>query len=245
MNIFSPLGVSIASRIAEVLVTNMKLHIRLGLLVVMALAFGAGCSALPGLRVLTNTATGDAAAEQIVQTTDLVMGDKTGLLDPALSAAADRIEVAAARTADIIEIRRDINAKQFVVNLLIPPPDSTTTNAALREEIRRALELTWQGTMNVSEDMNSLKVSIIIPVPVSTLDKGSSFVGLVFRNTEISRSDAVRYLNQRPTSAASFADLIAQGGLSYTAPSSTTYYEGQPNHPAFMLAMLTAATASQ
>src|SRR5262245_62651336 len=82
---------------------------------------GAGCSSLPGLRVLTgeDPAGGGTQAEQLVASADLVMADKSGSGDPSLMAAADRIE-AATGVIDVIEIRRDDVSHAFKVSVIIP-----------------------------------------------------------------------------------------------------------------------------
>ena len=84
----------------------MKLSIRLQFLLAIGLLVASGCSALPGLRVLSGQDSTDALADQVVELSDMVMADKSGTTDPSLLAAADRIEQASGNV-DIIEIRQD------------------------------------------------------------------------------------------------------------------------------------------
>ena len=225
----------------------MKTHLRFYGFLAISLLFASGCSAFPGLRVLSGQISGgqDAAAENVVEITDLVMADKSGLTDPALGAAADRIEAANNGNVDIIEIRKDLKDDMFVVYMLIRPPTQTTTQTDYVNGIRRAIELTWQGTMSQSQGSDILKVVILDPAQVSTLDKGNSFIGAVFLTSEISRTDAIAYLNHRPNSMTDFSDLIATGKLTVDQPTSFELYEGQPNHPVFMLSALAAQAQSQ
>lgn len=206
------------------------------LLVLIALAL-AGCESLPGLQVLLGRdpqTTG--ATNQAVAALDLVMADKTGATDPALFAAADRIE-AASGSVDIIEIRKDAENRLFNVALLFRPPESDGSQQgqlAQLDSLRRALELTWQGTMLDSEGADLLHIRLLEPASITTLDNGQSFVGLVTADTEIERSAAASYLAGM-RSLPAFFDLIAQGTLSYERPQQTELYTGQPNHPLFML----------
>jgi hypothetical protein len=55
----------------------------------------------------------------------------------------------------------------------------------------------------------------------------------------------VAYLAHRPNTIADFVDLIAQGRLAYVQPEQSEFYEGQPNHPVFMLAQMEAELAVQ
>ena len=76
-------------------------------IVVLSGILVAGCSKLPGLRVLTGQDAQNASSSgQTVQSLNLVMADKSGGADSSLTAAADRIE-AADDMVDIIEIRKD------------------------------------------------------------------------------------------------------------------------------------------
>lgn len=201
----------------------------LGVLVV------AGCNSLPGWRVLTGQ---DAATgEQLVETVDLVMADKSGTGDPSLMAAADRIEAATNDLADIIEIRRDPEADSFIVNLLLPPPnfDPADTNAQIQyfDNLRRVIELTWQGTLHESEGADTLQVSVLLAQNIPTLDTtGAGLIGFVFIATAIDREDAMLYLSKRPHTLDDFGNLILEGTMSYDNPGEL--YTGQPNHPMFM-----------
>ena len=196
-----------------------------------------GCSSLPGLRVLTGEQNGQTNADQTVQALDLVMADKFGRTDPAISAAADRIE-AAAGNVDIIEIRKNDDERLFQVNLLFarPPVDTSTLDGqiAMLDSLRRAAELTWQGTMQASEGADILRILILGAQQISTLDNGASYIGFIQARMEIDRADAAAYL-AGTRSLTQFNDLIVMGTLNYNTPSEMTLYEGQPNHPMFML----------
>lgn len=209
------------------------------LLILLVLAFGlAGCESLPGLQVLLgrDAQTTGAGANQAVAALDLVMADKTGTTEPSLFAAADRIE-AASGDVDVIEIRQDSENRLFTVSMLFRPPESDGSQqgqVAQLDSLRRAIELTWQGTMRDSEGADLLRVQLMEPASITTLDNGQSFVGIVMANTEIERSAAASYL-AGTRSLAGFFDLIALGQLSYETPQQTQLYAGQPNHPLFML----------
>jgi len=213
----------------------MKTTLRFSVFIVLAMWAAVGCSALPGLRVLTGEDSEDAVANQVIEITDLVMADKSGLTDPALTAAADRIEAATASNVDIIEIRKDLTADTFTVYMLITLPDENASQAEFLNQVRRDVELTWQGTLRESEGSDLLKVVVLLPDVVPTLDNGSSFVGVVWINSEIARSDALAYLANRPNDINQFVDLIAQGKLTLENATETELYDGQPNHPVFML----------
>jgi len=213
----------------------MKTTLRFSVFIVLAMWAAVGCSALPGLRVLTGEDSEDAVANQVIEITDLVMADKSGLTDPALTAAADRIEAATASNVDIIEIRKDLTADTFTVYMLITLPDENASQAEFLNQVRRDVELTWQGTLRESEGSDVLKVVVLLPDVVPTLDNGSSFVGVVWINSEIARSDALAYLANRPNDINQFVDLIAQGKLTLENATETELYDGQPNHPVFML----------
>jgi hypothetical protein len=223
----------------------MKPGFRVVIWAVIGLVFASGCSAFPGLKVLSGQAGSDAAAISVVQTTGLVMGDKTGLTDPALSAAADRIEAANNGNVDIVEIRKDLGTDVFVIYMLLRPPGQNATQADIINEIRRAIELSWQGTMTQSLGANVLRIVLLDPTPVPTLDKGISFVGFVGLDTEISRSDAILYLNHRPNTLNDFAGLVAEGKLKWTQPTQTEFYQGTPNHAVFMLSALASQIQGQ
>lgn len=216
----------------------MKTTLRFSVLIVLAMWAAVGCSALPGLRVLTGEDSPDVLANQVVEVAELVMADKSGLTDPALTAAADRIEAATNSSVDIIEIRKDLTADVFTVYMLITLPNENTTQAEFLNQVRRDVELTWQGTLRESEGSDVIKVVVLLPNVIPTLDKGSSFVGIVWLNSEIARSDALAYLANRPNDINQFVDLIAAGKLTLEEATESELYDGQPNHPVFMLGSL-------
>lgn len=221
----------------------MKLDLRVGVFLIGALFIGAGCSALPGLRVLSGEQTADTAAQQLVENSEFVMADKSGNTDPALTAAADRIEAANGTTdsvLDIIEIRKDLNADVFDVYVLFAINNPNVTAAEQNNLLRRAIELTWQGTLKQSEGSDILKVIILSPAQIDTIDNGPSFVGIVAANVEISRVDALTYLNQRPNTTDDFINLVADAKMTFEAPPSQELYTGQPNHPIFLLTQANA-----
>lgn len=220
----------------------MKVFKLLSLMMVLAAA--AGCSSLPGLRVLSGETPEEInTGNQVVEQSDLVMADKTGSSDPSLMLAADRIE-AASGNVDIIEIRRNDDGDTFDTIMLFSPPTDANTQTqeglvSLYGSIQRAMELTWQGTMVESEGLSALRLTFIAPREIATLDNGgSSFVGLVMLNAQIERADAINYLSGSRT-LNEFLDLIATGILAYEPPQETELYQGQPNHP---LVMLSAAS---
>jgi len=217
----------------------MRIPLFLQLMVGSALVLSAGCSALPGLRVLggEDPAAISGGGNSVVALSDLVMADKTDATDPSLMMAADRIE-AASGDVDIIEIRKDDLDDMFVVNLLYRPPANADPNTQeglvlLYDSLRRAVEVTWQATMAESEGYDTLRVSFIQPQSIPTLDNGNSFVGLITSNAEIARSDAIVYLSTR-RDINTFIDLIATGTMSFEAADGELY-QGSPNHPMFML----------
>lgn len=196
-----------------------------------------GCSSLPGLRVLTGQDSGEVAQNRVVETLDLVMADKTGATDPSLLATADRIE-AATGNVDIIEIRSDAEADAFVVNMLYAAPQVPQTlegQAMSLDARRRAIELTWQAVLDQSVGSDTIQINLLFPMPVATLDTGASYIGQVIVNAVIGRDDVAAYLNG-PRNLDTFYGLILDGTLSYTSPESFQLYQGQPNHPLFMLA---------
>jgi len=195
-----------------------------------------GCSSLPGLRVLTGQDSEQATANRVVETLDLVMADKTGATDPALMATADRIE-AATGTVDIIEIRPDAEADAFVVNMLYAAPQVPQTlegQAMALDARRRAIELTWQAVLEQSAGTDMIEINLLFPIPVETLDTGSSYIGQIAVNASIGRDDAALYLSG-PRNLDSFYGLILDGTLSYTSPATFQLYQGRPNHPLFLL----------
>jgi len=210
---------------------NVRKHFKLWLVTGL---LAAGCSSLPGLQVLTGAATGDNA-DAIVASVDLVMADKTGASDPSLMATADRIE-AAANGIDIIEIRQDETTDTFLVNLLIPPPTAGSQEAiaAFNNQVRRAIELTWQGIINESVGSDTLEINVLFTQSITTLDTGPSVLGFVVVNSKIERSDALAYLASGRT-VNDFVDLIVEGRLIFESPEETELYRGEPNHPLFLL----------
>jgi hypothetical protein len=224
----------------------MKTMVRSPLLLVLALLLIAGCSSLPGLRVLTGQDSSSANADTVVENTELVMADKSGSTDPALMAAADRIEQANNSNVDIIEIRQDLSKDVFNVYMLYQIPSTVTTNADYVNFLRRTVELTWQGTLKVSQGSSVLRINMLQPFQVSTLNNGLSFVGQISSTFEISRADAMNYLAHTHT-VQDFVALIAQGKLTYDAPQQgqEKLYEGTPNHSMFMLASLEAQTKAE
>jgi len=215
----------------------------------LVVLLSAGCSVFPGLRVLNGE---DPAAitggDQVVAQSDLIMADKTGATDSSLILAADRIE-SASGNVDIIEIRRDEEDDAFVTNLLFRPPSDANGQTqegliSLYTAIQRAMELTWQGTMAESQNLSALRITFIAPQAISTLDNGGmSFVGFILLNSQIERADAIRYLSG-PRTLSDFLDLIANGTMSYESPEQTQLYQGQPNHPLFMLNAATTTASN-
>lgn len=212
----------------------------------LAASLVAGCSRMEGLRVLTGQPAEGGQTDLTIEALDLVMADKSGSTDPALVAAADRIEQASG-SLDIIEIRQDPAARVFQVNLLWAPPnvdpDTQEGQVAISDSLRRAMELTWQGTMNASRDTDVLQVRILVPQTISTLNSGTNYIGVVVAQAQIDRSDAAAYL-AGTRSLATFFDLIVTGALDYITPRDVIIYEGQPNHPMFMLPAEAAQSSS-
>ena len=218
----------------------MKWNVRVAAFLVMAVFAGSGCSALPGLRVLSGQDTGEAAENRLVETTELVMANKAGNGDPALNAAADRIETAAAGSVDIIEIRNDLNTRTFqVYALYIPVSDGTSRSEVNRE--RRIFELIWRGVMDQSIGAETINVSLVLPQQYSTLDNGKSFLGFIVSTGTIARDKALLYLEQGSPSLNNFVNLITDGTLAYDQPESAVLYDGTPNHPVFMINQMLAA----
>lgn len=207
-------------------------------LLTLTLALVTGCSALPGLGVITGDESGQDEAQRTLEVVDLVMADKTGATDPSLIAAANRIE-AAVLGVDIIEIRHNLSEDSLVVNMLFAPPgdvsgQSTAGLVNLYTAIQRANEFTWQGTAAESEGSSMLQVNFITPQGISTLDSGPGFIGVVTNRFEIERIQALSYL-KGPRGLNDFLDLIAEGTLFYENTDGFLLYEGEPNHPLFML----------
>lgn len=199
------------------------------------LLFVAGCSVFPGLRVITGEDGANTTAQQSAEMINLVMADKTGTTDPSLMAAANRIE-AASQNIDIIEIRKDEVNDVFVVNMLFVPPGQggQADMLSVYTAIQRAMELTWQGTLAESEGTGAIQINFIAPQGVSTLDGGPSFVGFYYLNSEIERIDAINYLSGT-RDLNNFLGLIVDGTLLYENLEGGQLYNGEPNHPLFML----------
>lgn len=218
----------------------MKNFPRFYVIVLLGLLFSAGCSALPGLRVLTGEDSAETAA-QAVELTELVMGDKSGATDPSLMAAADRIEQANGGTIDIVQIGKNEELDVFQVDLLWNPDNLTPESgvAEIYDTLRRVNELTWQGTMNESQGSDVIYVNVLSPLQVSTLDTGNSFIAFVQFKFQIPRADAITYLAQRPNTVQDFVNLIVDGKMIFDSPQQELY-TGLPNHPVFMLAAMQA-----
>lgn len=220
----------------------MKWNVRFAAFLVMAVFASSGCSALPGLRVLAGQDTGEAAENRLVESTELVMVNKSGNTDPALNATADRIETAAGGTVDIIEIRNDLNSRTFQVYALYLPISDTTSATEVNQE-RRIFELIWRGVMSQSIGAETINVSLVFPQQYSTLDKGRSFLGFIISTATIARDKALVYLESGAPSLNNFINLITDGTLAYNQPDSSPLYNGVPNHPVFMISEMLAATS--
>lgn len=129
--------------------------------------------------------------------------------------------------------------------MLLLPPNANASQVEQVNAERRAIELTWQGIMGLSEGSDLLRITVLYPAELPTIDNGLSFVGIIGADVEISRSDALAYLAARPTSVQGFLDLMVAGTLSYSQPEQMELYQGSPNHPVFMLAAIAAAAAGQ
>jgi hypothetical protein len=213
-------------------------HIFVGVILLLS----AGCSTFPGLRVLTGETTADGLVAESVEVADLVMADKSTVGDPSLLAAADRIE-AASGFVDIIEIRRLDDEDAFVVNLVIQDailPTDINTQIRFLDILRRFVELSWQGTLQESEGSGVLKVNVYVARTVASLNSGDSLIGFLLITTEIDREDALVYLSHRPNTLDDFAGLVVDGILQYDEPAGSVIYDGEPNHPMFMLAQPSA-----
>ncbi|MEO8395690.1 MAG: hypothetical protein ABI700_22035, partial [Chloroflexota bacterium] len=186
--------------------------------VVLSVILISGCSKLPGLRVLTGQdAQGNnlATTDQTVQVLNLVMADKTGATDPSLLAAADRIE-AADNLINIIEVRKNSESRVFTINMLLDFSgiDTSTQDGQIQllDRIRRAFELSWQGTLQASEGTDKIDIRLLGPGQIATLDHGSSFVGILIAEGQIDRTEAARYLSGA-RNLSNFYDLIVSGTL--------------------------------
>jgi hypothetical protein len=186
----------------------------------------------PGLRVITGEDAASVQPDQTVASLDLVMGDKSGNTDPMLINIADRIE-AANPFVDIIEIRRDSEARVFSLNMLFVPPQTANTLQGQREQLdlmRRSIELGWRAILATSEGTDILRITLLGPGQLDTIDHGPSFVGVIRVVFEIDRSDAVTYL-QGQRSLESFNNMVADGTIRYRQPQELELYTGSPNHP--------------
>jgi hypothetical protein len=224
----------------------MKINTRFYSLLAVGLMLTAGCSAMPGLRVLTGQDSPENVASQVIEQTDLVMGDKSGVTDPSLTAAADRIELANGGTIDIVQIGRNAAQDVFQVDMLWTPDNLTadSTTAEVYDTLRRFVELTWQGTMQESQGSDMLYVNVLSPIPVTSLDSGNTFIAQISFKLQIARSDAIAYLSNRPNDVQDFVNLIVDGKMVFDSPDQELY-EGTPNHPVFMLAALQAQMNAQ
>ncbi len=208
-------------------------------LIMLAVLVSVGCSSLPGLRVLTGEDGQETVADRAVQSTTWVMADKTSRTDPLLIAAADRIE-AANPFIDIIEIRPTLNRSNqsvFAVTLLYNPPrtdNSAQEQVQSLENARRMFEVVWQGVMSESAGSQIIEVTTYAPSQIVTLDNGLSYAGIQLEYTSIDRSLAQSYLAS-PRSLDSFFNLIVGNDLTYDTPDTITLYEGDPNHPMFLI----------
>jgi len=218
--------------------------------VVLSAILISGCSKLPGLRVLTGQdAQGNnlATTDQTVQTLNLVMADKTGATDPSLLAAADRIE-AADKQVNIIEVRKNIQTRVLSVNMLLDlsgiDPSTQDGQIEFLDRTRRAFELTWQGVLQASDGTDQIDIKVLGPGQISTLDHGTSFVGILISEGQIDRTDAAKYLSGT-RNLSNFYDLIVSGTLNYLVPSKQVLYEGTPNHPMFMLPGTSSSSSGQ
>jgi hypothetical protein len=208
----------------------------LGVVAISAI-LAAGCSNLPGLRVLTGQQADVTLSDNTVQSLDLVMADKSGTTDMGLSAAANRIE-AADSMIDIIEVRKDEEGRLFTVDMLFDPPESDTSTidgqVAQYEALRRVFEVTWQGMMSASEGTDTIEIHLLSAGNIATLDHGESFVGYLVAQGTIERSAAAAYL-AGARNLNNFVDMVVNGTLNYQTTNQFVPYQGTPNHPMFML----------
>jgi hypothetical protein len=209
----------------------------------LLLVFMAGCSVFPGVRVLLGQDDPAAVAAETVDQAELVMADKGGNSNPSLIAAADRIEAANNRAVDIIEIRNDEETATFEVAMLLEiPPGSSQTEQF--QAIRRAFELTWQGTLDESRGSDRIRILLLTPLTVPTLDGDISFAAQIIATSEIARAEAVAYLSQRPLTDQDFSNLVTQIPSIFVQAEQQELYQGIPNHPSFLLASLEQEVAA-
>lgn len=206
-------------------------------IVVLSAILAAGCSSLPGLRVLSGQQPDETFSDTTVQTLDLVMADKSGDAEMGLTAAANRIE-AADSMIDIIEVRKDPETRVFSVSMLFNPPQADTSTLdgqiAQYEALRRAFEVTWQGMMPVSEGTDTIEIHLLGAGNIATLDHGESFVGYLVAQGIIERAAAATYL-AGARNLNNFVDMVVNGTLDYQTTNQFVPYQGTPNHPMFML----------
>ncbi|HUN05762.1 MAG TPA: hypothetical protein PLQ56_04155 [Aggregatilineales bacterium] len=223
----------------------MLIFRRLPLLLPLLLVLLAGCSVFPGARVLLGQDDTAAVAAESVDQAELVMADKGGNTNPSLAAAADRIEAANSRAVDIIELKNNEETSTFEVSMLLEIPQGST-NQQQFTIIRRALELTWQGTLRESQGDERIRIQLLSPLVIPTLDGRLSFAGEVIATSEILRAEAVAYLGQRPLTDQDFSNLVAEIPSIFVVPEQQEIYQGTPNHPSFLLqefeAQITAAS---
>lgn len=199
----------------------------------------AGCSSLPGLRVLTGQDSAEVASERVAETVNLVMADKTGDIETSVLEAADRIE-AAARNVDIIEMRPSLVDDTFYVFMLLRTAGDPTSGQLqdtidYYNSIRRGIELTWAGVVTESERFDVINIQLITPRDVVTLDNGISKFGLIWAVARIAREDMIDYL-AHPHDLNTFIGLVTSGKMSFEPPPpDQQLYLGQPNHPLFMI----------
>lgn len=203
------------------------------LLLILAAALAiSGCSVFPGLRVITGQQ--DAIEPQrTVESIDLVMADKTGGTDPSVLLIGDRIE-AALQSVDVIEVR-ETNPGTFDVEMIFNT-SGIQSQRDLFEALRRASEVTWRAVLaqNINE-LQTIQVTFLAPMAIDTLDNGPSFLGQRLLSLDIDRADAAAYLSIPQTSLQTFQDLIVDGKLRIDEPTSAEFYQGDPNHPMFMM----------
>lgn len=220
-------------------------NLRFVILLVLAAAFGAGCSVFPGLKVLSGQDTTAIDGERTIENIQLVMADKSGNTDPAVLEAGNRIEAAFSNGIDVVEMRKDLSQDVFNITILIQPFASDAPQAEIVNTLKRIVELVWQGSVRQSEGSDVIFIQIVQPYQFPTLDHGDSYIGRIFLTSEIQRSDALNYLAQRPNDLQAFVDLIVQEKLVWDQPTQFEVYTGVPNHPVFMISQLTAAAQTQ
>lgn len=206
---------------------------------VVSSLLAASCSSLPGLRVLSGEDNADVEADSIAQNLDLVMANKSGDVNVSMLAAADRLE-AAAGNVDVVEMREDLQKDSFIIYMMLRPagdPSSDNLQQVVDyyNSLRRAVELTWQSVMRESERSGLLRIEVLSPQVISTLDNGLSSIGFTQLVVEIERQKAINYL-ARPHTLDDFIALIVDGTMFFDSPSDgPSLYTGEPNHPLFML----------